>query len=139
MTAAQRQARRRERLRKAKAEREAQEGKRRAYQPPYGYNRAKEQLINAGHHFQRARREFGFEEGVFVDGAFLGSGEVIALAELAPAERQQRLAKARHDWKDLACGSVKSYMDMMQVSLDELIQYLTRRDATKAKPGPRSP
>src|SRR6516225_1071610 len=85
MTAAQRQARRRERLRKAKAEREAQEGKRRAYQPPYGYNRAKEQLINAGHHFQRARREFGFEEGVFVDGAFISSYEVIALAELAPA------------------------------------------------------
>ena len=82
MTAAQRQARRRKRLRKAKDAR-----LQRAYQPPHGYGRAKSQLLAQGHCFERARREFGFEEGVFVDGAFLGTLEVIRLAELPPQER----------------------------------------------------
>jgi hypothetical protein len=34
----------------------------------HGYGRAKTQLIAQGHEFERTRREFGFEEGVFIDG-----------------------------------------------------------------------
>jgi hypothetical protein len=82
MTAAQRQARRRRRLREAarpRQQEQQQEVARRAYQPPYGYGQAKAQLQAQGHHFERTRREFRFEEGVFVDGAFLGSHEVIEL------------------------------------------------------------
>lgn len=43
---------------------------------------------------------------MFVDGAFLGSRQVIELAELSPTERQQRLDEARHTWKHFA-GEVK--------------------------------
>jgi hypothetical protein len=128
MTAAERQSRRRQRLRKAKAGQEAKAGKRRAYQPPHGYGKAKGHLLAAGHCFERARREFGFEGGTFIDGAFVGSDEVIALAAKPPLERKQWLAERRHDSKDFACDAVEGYMGALQVSRDELIQYLTRRD-----------
>ena len=127
MTAAERQARWRKRLRKAEAER--QQPERRAYQPPHGYERAKAQLLAQGHHIERARREYGFEEGVFVDGAFLDTLMVIQLAELPPQERQRRLAEGRRDGKEFACNAVRGYMAALQVSRDELIQYLgTARD-----------
>jgi hypothetical protein len=57
--------------------------------------KAKETLLAAGHCFERARHEFGFEEGVFLDGAFLSSADVIAMADISPHERKERLAKAR--------------------------------------------
>jgi hypothetical protein len=131
MTAAERQARRRERLREAENARRREQGQPLAHrpsQPPHGYGRAKEQLIAEGHHFERARREFGFEEGTFVDGAYLGSSDVIDLAALPLEERQQRLAEARHATKDFACGAVEQYMAALHVSRDELIESRQRRD-----------
>ena len=95
MTAAERQARRRQRLKEIARQRQQEQMERRAYQPPRGYGRAKEQMIKEGHQFERARREFGFEEGVFVDGAFLGTSEVIDLATLPLQQRQQRIAEHR--------------------------------------------
>jgi hypothetical protein len=124
MTAAERQARRREKLRKAAQQAAAEAGAYRAYQPPHGYGKAKATLQAHGHHFERARREFGFEEGVFVDGAFLGTDEVIALAKLPKAEREQRLAEHRLARKDDACGAVASYMAALRVSFDEFIRYV---------------
>jgi hypothetical protein len=122
MTAAERQARWRKRLLQ-EAEAARQQPERRADQPPYGYERAKAQLLTEGRHFERARREFGFEEGVFVDGAFLGTPTVIRLAELPPQERQRLLAEGRRDGKNFACNAVRGYMEALQVSLDELIAY----------------
>jgi hypothetical protein len=144
MTAAQRQARRRAKLRQkiAQEQQHHQEmrGIRRLYQPPTGYGRAKEQLTAQGHEFERARRDFGFEEGVFVDGAFLDSTEVIELAAMPLKERQQRLAARRLATKDDACGAVKGYMARQRVSLDELVQYFEvrgRRVATLGGPAMR--
>jgi hypothetical protein len=134
MTAAERQARRRTRLREAEAERlrqQRQEPPRRRYQPPHGYGRAKEQLIAQGRCFERARREFGFEEGVFIDGAFCGSSEVIALADLPPREQQQWLAERRHTEKNFACYAVMGYMNSLQVSLDELIKAIDSFERSK--------
>jgi hypothetical protein len=134
MTAAERQARRRRQLREvAKAvERALLEREQplasRLFQPPHGYGKAKALLRAQGHHFEWARREWGFEEGTFVDGAFLGSGEVVALADLAPAERQERLAETRQQRKDMACVAVEGYMAALRVSLDELIQNRRARD-----------
>jgi hypothetical protein len=128
MTAAERQARRRKRVREAETARLAQDEPlaRRPYQPPHGYPLAKERLLAEGHRFERARHEFGFEEGVFVDGAFLSSDEVIALAALPPSERQRRLTVLRHASKDFACDAVEGYLAALQVSRDELIQRLMR-------------
>jgi hypothetical protein len=127
MTSAERQARYRKRLKEAAKRRaEALSETRRTYQPPRGYSKAKAQLQAAGHDFERARREFGFEQGVFVDGAFLGSHEVIVLADLSPRERQQRLAEVRRTHKDDACVAVQGYMTALRVSLDELVRYLER-------------
>jgi hypothetical protein len=132
MTAAERQAKRRKRLRREAAVKAAAERGEwlspHPYQPPHGYPKAKEKLIAEGHSFQRARREWGFEEGVFVDGAYLGAGEVITLADLQPAEREQRLAERRGDGKDFACDAVEGYMAAMRVSLDDLIQNRRERD-----------
>ena len=66
MTAAERQARRRARLREAA--RQQLLGERRAAgigtcQPPKGYGAAKAKLQAQGHVFERARSEAGFEEG----------------------------------------------------------------------------
>jgi hypothetical protein len=90
------------------------------YQPPKGYRRAKETLIKLGHAFERARREWGFEEGVFVDGAFVSSHEVIALADLPSSERRQLLEQARQQNKDVAIEAVVAFMRAMRVSVDEL-------------------
>ena len=89
MTAAQRQARRRERVRK-----QQQQAMTRPYQPPPGYGAAKRALRAAGHRFELARMEWGFEGGTFVDGVFLDTSEVMYLAELSPREREQQLAEA---------------------------------------------
>jgi hypothetical protein len=120
MTGAQRQARWRKRSRE-RMRQQGQEPPRRIYQPPHGYGWAREKLIAQGHQFTRASRDAGFEEGVFVDGAYLGSGEVIALAEKSPHERKQWLAEQRRDTKHFACGVVEHYMETLRVSLDELI------------------
>ena len=58
-----------------------------------------------------------------MDGAFLGSREVIELATLPPRERTQWLAACRCERKDDACSAVEGYMATLQVSLDELIRY----------------
>jgi hypothetical protein len=122
MTPAERQARRRKRLREAEAaRRKGRDPSWRAYQPPHGYVVAKEQLIREGHEFERVRREFGFEEGVFVDGAFMGTFDVIELARLPTRERQQNLAEQRLATKDFACGAVRGYMAALRVSLAELV------------------
>jgi hypothetical protein len=119
MTAAERQVRRRQKLKREELERRHQEGQRRAYQPPYGYNRAKEQMIREGHEFERARRDWGFEEGVFVDSAFLSSSEVIELAAMPRQERVARIIDSRRLGKDFACSAVRAYMECMHVSLEE--------------------
>ena len=99
MTAAQRQAR----WRRRKLE-TALEGQHRAnLQPPYGYRMAKETLIKEGHKFTRVHDSFGEEfGGVFVDGAYLSTLDVIALAKLSPPECKQQLAEARRDTKGFA-------------------------------------
>jgi hypothetical protein len=130
MTAAQRQARRRQRLREQLREQQEQPA-RRLHQPPHGYPQAKAQLQADGHQFERARREFGFEEGVFVDGAFLGSLEVIDLAKRSPRERARWLAERRLDHQD-ACRAVEGYMEVLRVSLDELVHYVE----TQRRPSP---
>ena len=79
-----------------------------------------------GHHFERARRDWGFEEGVFIDGALMGTLEVVKLAELSPPEQRRVLAEHRRDWKDDASSAVKAYMEELWVSLDELTRYLSK-------------
>jgi hypothetical protein len=121
MTAAQRQARRREKLRRIAREEAAKASERQAYRPPHGYGNAKQTLIDKGHCFVRAKREYGFEEGVFVDGAYLGSQEVIELAEISQRkDRDAWLAKRRIETKADACGAVQGYMNDLQVTLKEL-------------------
>jgi hypothetical protein len=121
MTDAQRQARRRAKLKQIALER-----KQRRYQPPPGYGAAKRQLRVGGHQFEWARRDRGFEEGVFVDGAFLGSRQVIELAGPPPQERDPWLAEQRQATKSDACGAVVGYMQGLHVTLDELIAYRAR-------------
>jgi hypothetical protein len=125
MTAAERQARRRQRVREAEAARQREKRglAARPYQPPHGYGKAKEQLIAAGHCFERARHDFGFEEGTFLDGAFLGSHEVMALAPLPPPERKRRLAEIRQATKEDACSAVVGYMAALHVTRDELMRH----------------
>jgi hypothetical protein len=125
MTAAERQARRRQRMREAEVARQREKRglSARPYQPPHGYGKAKEQLIAAGHRFERARRDFGFEEGTFLDGAFLGSSEVIALASLSPPERKRQLAEIRQARKEDACDAVVGYMAALHVTRDELLRH----------------
>jgi hypothetical protein len=132
MTDAQRQARRRQRLRQQKKEQAAAVGARRRYHASHGYLQAKTKLLAKGHRFERTRREWGYEEGVFVDGALLRSEAVVALAALPPRERQKQLAENRIYSKDLACAAVKSYMEALQVSLDELIKHVNELAVARA-------
>jgi hypothetical protein len=126
MTGAQRQARHREKLRQKQAERRRlQAGKSaRAYQPPHGYQQAKDKLIAQGHVFTRVHDDLGREfGGVFVDGAYVSTHEVITLAELSAQERRQRLTEERRKTKNFACEALEAYMEEMQVSREELAQY----------------
>jgi hypothetical protein len=66
------------------------------------------------------------------------SGEVVHLATLPKTEREKVLAEKHRRDKDFACNAVKSYMDAMQVSRDELIQYLTR-GTSRPSPDARMP
>jgi hypothetical protein len=135
MTGAHRQARHRQRLREAEAERlrsQGQEPPRRTHHPPTGYGKAKEQLIAQGHHFERTRREW-FEGGVFVDGAYTDAFEVIKLAKLPPPERQQRLDETRRKFKDFACGAVAHYMEALRVSRDELTRHFEEKVAAQER------
>ena len=125
MTPAQRKAKQRQREREAAelAARVAQEreGKRTAYRPPIGYNDAKGKLKAAGHQFVRVHEDFGREwGGVFIDGAYMDTFAVIALADMSPAERKQRLAETRRTNKDVACDAVRAYMAALQVSDEDL-------------------
>jgi hypothetical protein len=123
MTAAQRQARRRAKLREIARQRllEAEEAAGIwAHRPPKGYQAAKQKLQALGHHFERTRREWGFESGIFVDGALVDSRTVIALADLPAEERHRILDEARRNWKADACYAVRCFMETMQVTLDEL-------------------
>jgi hypothetical protein len=112
MTAAQRQARHRLKVK----------GQRQRYQPPPGYYDAKAKLIEQRHEFERARREWGHEEGVFVDGAFMSSNEVIRLSKLSGSEARIRIAQIRVETKSDACGMVAAYMELMHVSFEELVR-----------------
>jgi hypothetical protein len=125
MTAAQRQARRREKLAREEKERRYRQGHRTAWQPPHGYQAAKQQMIAEGHVFERAREDFGFEAGVFFDDAWLETSTVIELAKLPLVERRTRIAEARSASKDEACYAVKRYMERLHVSVTELVSYLT--------------
>jgi hypothetical protein len=118
MTAAQRQAKRRGILR-TKARRA--QG-RRPYQPHPDYPDAKTQM-RTEHTFLSARREFGHEWGVFVDGALLSTQEVIELANLPRAERFQRLAEERQKRKSDACHEVVHYMRALHVTFEELLSF----------------
>ena len=131
MTPAQRQARRRAKLAEAaKRQRWQQDGRR----PnglgylPLGYNPATQQMQHEGHDFERARSEFGFEEGVFVDGASVGTLEVIELAKLPVKERRTRITERRRATKDFACSAVGGYMNTLQVSREELVRYFEERE-----------
>jgi hypothetical protein len=142
MTPAQRQARRRETVRqRAKAalqlERELNNplGRERL-QPAYGYGKAKAKLIEEHHKFERARREFGFEEGIFLDGACVDSVEVVRLAALSPTERAGRIEVQRRATKDFAIMAVEGYMRHLHVTLDDLIHASTPQ-ARRARSGPR--
>jgi hypothetical protein len=100
MTAAERQARHRAKLRKIAndARKRSDEYKRALGEvrlPPYGYNKVKAKLQTEGHDFERARREFGFEEGLFLDGALMTAHDVMALAEMSRPERLEEIAKTR--------------------------------------------
>jgi hypothetical protein len=137
MTAAERQAKRRERLWKEAELARRRDGPRRPGEdtpPVHGYPQAKQKMLAEGHTFERCRREWGFEEGVFVDGAFVNSGEVVHPATLPKTEREKALAENRHRNKDFACMAIRSYMDAMRVSRDELVQYLDRSAASLAQP-----
>ena len=90
------------------------------YQPPHGYAQAKDTLIRQGHSFERARRDWGFEWGVFVDGAYLESGAAMQLVDMPPAERREYLAKERAVSKDLACAAVRSLMRDLRVTVADL-------------------
>jgi hypothetical protein len=137
MTAAQKQARYRKRLKEAAKKRAAElAAARLLYQPPVGYSRAKQRLIEAGHQFKRIHDAFGREfGGVFVDGAYMATLEVIALADMAPGERKQRLAKARRAHKDVACDAVTAAA--LEVSLDELIAYVGSHRSVLGRAGQR--
>jgi hypothetical protein len=126
MTAAERQAKRRQRIRREAemARRGAQGHPPRPYQPPHGYPKAREHLSKEGHKFERCRREWGFEEGVFVDGAFVSSSEVIYLATLPLAERKHLLAETRRRNKDFTVSAVEGFMAAMQVSFEELCEHV---------------
>jgi hypothetical protein len=76
MTAAQRQARRREKLKKlAKIAHPPKKKMGEPSRPPVGYGRVKHEMMAQGHQFEAARREFGFEEGLFLDGALVDGGK----------------------------------------------------------------
>jgi hypothetical protein len=95
--------------------------------PPAGYAEAKELLIREGHHFERTREDGPWEEGVFVDGAYVSSADVIDLATWeTAAERTQWLTERRRERKGEACRAVEIYMQAMRVSLDELTRYLSK-------------
>ena len=135
MTGAQRQARylatRRKRL--AYLERlkcEEQNGRRMSgdYQPAAGYSLARGQLKADGHQFERARREWGFEEGVFIDGAFMDSYEVVQLSKLPADARKKQIVERRYESKSQACFAVESYMSELKVSRAELITYFNQKD-----------
>jgi hypothetical protein len=117
MTAAERQARHRQKVK----------GERRQYQPPPGYYEAKAKLSAQGHGFERARREWGFEEGVFVDGAFLSSLEVIELAKLPVLAAAARIAAKRRTTKHWACSVVADYMRTMHVSFEEIVRHFGKK------------
>jgi hypothetical protein len=105
MTPAERQARRRQKLRQL-AGLPAYPG---ATLPHPGYREAKRKMIDEGHVFIRTRREWGDEFGVFVDGALMDSSDVVRLAAEAKWQRELSLAARRKVWKDSACQAVANY------------------------------
>jgi hypothetical protein len=95
--------------------------------PAHGYQPAKQKMLAEGHTFERTRDEWGFEFGIFVDGALVDSGEVVHLATLPKTEREKVLAETRLRSKDFACHAVKCYMDALHVSFDELAAEIDQR------------
>jgi hypothetical protein len=69
-------------------------------------------------------REFG---GVFVDGAYLATSDVINLANHEPPSRAEFLARAKDRHKNVACEAVEAYMQSLHVNRDELIRYFEQR------------
>jgi hypothetical protein len=132
MTAAQRQTRRRAKLKKEEIERLhlEREGERRPFNVPWGYPKAKQQMIADGHEFERSRW-FSEDEirGVFVDGALLNCFIVIELAKLPLAERNAQIGEERQRTKDAVCEAVEHYMGRLRVSREELISYFKRDEA----------
>ena len=120
MTPAQRQAKRRAKLRQeAKLVKELREG-RPTYQPPPGYNKAEEKLRAEGTNSSgRGQRRASF--GDFVDGAFVFSSDVITMAEMPRKERERFLDQERQRRKGFAVGAVAHYMQVMRVTVDDLL------------------
>ena len=132
MTGAERQARyrkRRQEIERLPLEEQYTRRMRGDYKTASGYQLAKEQLTALGHHFEHAGREWRL--GVFIDGALMDTYAVVTLAKLTAPERQQRLAAARRDTKQFACDAVTAYMAGLQVTRDELFQYLAKQDAAR--------
>lgn len=124
MTDAERQAKRRASLRQQARDRARRDGPRApsvVRPPPDGYAQAKQALQESGHCFERTRREWGFEEGVFVDGVLVTGADVVMLAAMPPPERKQGLDDRRPQGKHHAIHAVRCYMDMMRVGLDDLL------------------
>ena len=140
MTPAERQAKRRAKLREEA--RKALIAFRQAQgvgtcQPPHGYAKAKQTLQMEGRVFERARRDWGFEDGVFVDGAFISSHEVIRLADTAPADVDRVLADRRRDTKSFAIDAVLAFAAGMRVSLKDLQERIPpKTDHSAALPAP---
>jgi hypothetical protein len=120
MTDAQRQARHRQHVKEAAKQAAAAAGRGGPTSPPARLPKGQGKAALGGA-ASSAPREFGFEEGAFVDGALVSSYEVIALVEMSPPKRKERLDEARRATKADACMAVRSYMAVLHVSLDDLV------------------
>jgi hypothetical protein len=123
MTPAERQARRRAKLKHEEKERAYREGGYvRQHRTPHGYNEDKQRMQAEGHEFVRVPKDWEDEfGGVFVDGAWMKAIDVITLAKLPLPERKAQIAEARSVTKQIAIDAVRDHMKRLQVSVEELV------------------